>query len=256
MYVNGLAPNSVRAYRADLNGLLAETGNLTLAALEEAAARYLTQHRTEWAPKTTERKLGTFRVFGKWAGHPTFLAAYKAPTPGKSIPHPLPEGIAGVRAMLDAANGDRRYGALVALTGLCGLRVSEAIAICPCHIDPGERLLTVRGKGDKTRTVPISDRAWAAIEPAMISSVGFYDSGPLVRLKDRQARQALTTLGRKAGISRRVASHDMRATLGTAAFNLSGNLRAVQELLGHASSQTTEIYTGVEMKSLRKAVDL
>jgi len=65
----------------------------------------------------------------------------------------------------------------------------------------------------------------------------------------------ITLLGERAGLSRPIASHDLRATFGTAVFNKTGNLRTAQELLGHSSSATTEIYTGVDLKQMRDGVD-
>jgi site-specific recombinase XerD len=252
--MQGCSVNTVRAYRADLNGWRLWQIELALPGLQPgaSAARYLTTRRASWAPKTTRRKLAAIRAWASWVGYPGFLDGYKTPTPAAAIPHPMSEGIPGVLAMLDKCK-DPQSAALVALTGLCGLRISEALAVQVSHIDDAERTLRVRGKGDKERIVPISERAWTVIASARIlAKPGL----PLVNLPDRTARRRITSLGKRAGLSRGIASHDMRATLATAAYNKSHNLRAVQELLGHASSQTTETYTGVSAAAMRDAVDL
>lgn len=250
---NGHGSNTIRAYRADLKGLLTWMENQEPADLETLTARYLNAHRAKWAPKTTIRKLGTFRVWAKWMGIPEFLAAYKPPTPDKARPHPIEEGIPAITAMIEASGTNDQRRALVALCGLCGLRLHEALAVRPKDIDYERRTLSVRGKGDKSRTVPISEQAWESIMPAVGAAV-IYET-TLVNLKDRWARQVLTSLARRAGVARAVSSHDLRATLATAAYTQSKDLRAVQELLGHSSSVTTELYTGITSAAMRAAVE-
>lgn len=145
--------------------------------------------------------------------------------------------------------------ALCSLTGLMGLRVSEALSVMLADFDHSAATLTVRGKGDKTRTVPVSPRAWENLVPRMVELMTLGEQR-LVSLSDRGARIVITTLGQKAGLSRSISSHDMRATFATAAYDKSLDIRAVQELLGHGSSQTTEIYTGVRLDTMREAANL
>lgn len=194
-------------------------------------------------------------------GWSNFLAAYRPPKPGRPEPHPIPEGIAGVMAMYDACLTPggrvtariRRRRALVALTGLCGLRVGEAIAIRSENIDRTEQALRFMGKGDRQRTVPVSDVAWTIIlDAARVTPPG----ETIVGLKDRRARSTITQLAERAALSRRVSSHDCRATLATAAFDKCKNIRVVQELLGHASPEQTQVYTGVEASAMRDAVEV
>ena len=179
---------------------------------------------------------------------------YRPPRAQKSQPHPISEGIAGVEAMIEAAESPAER-ALVALTGLCALRVSEARSVKCADFDISDLTrvsVTVRGKGDKQRTVPVSARAWEAVQYAFIQA---HNSGAyLVPLSDSGARRAFSRIGRKAGLARPVASHDGRATLATAALNGGANIRVVQEILGHASVTTTQVYTGVSNDSMREAV--
>ena len=79
--------------------------------------------------------------------------------------------------------------------------------------------------------------------------------GYLVHYEDRSARKCITSLGRKAGLSRAISSHDLRATFATILNDRNVNIRVIQELLGHSSVATTEIYTGVGMQALADAVD-
>lgn len=246
----------MKAYGSDLDGFMLWCKDNSVDPNEDyesAAGQYLTENRDEWAAKTVQRKLGTLRVFGRWLGLDDPLADYSAPTPPRPVPHPLPGGVQSVLAMAAHANGDDQR-ALVALCGLCGLRVSEALNVDPADIDYEHRELTVQGKGDRGRTIPIGDKAWELIAPVVGEAV--LNGTKLVDMSNRNARRIITRLGRVAGIPRRVSSHDLRATYGTEAYNRTGNLRAVQELLGHTSSSQTEVYTGVTMEQMRKAGNL
>lgn len=197
--------------------------------------------------------MATFKEFAKTHGE-AILVDYRAPKPAAPRPHPIDEGIQGIGAMLEAARNDAER-ALVALTGLCGLRVSEARSVRPSMFDirnPERITLTVRGKGDKERVVPVSADAWMAMQAAYVSA--YSRDLTLVPLSDSGARKAFTRIGKEAGLSRRVASHDGRATLATAALNNGANIRTVQEILGHSNVSTTQVYTGVTLDSMREAV--
>lgn len=143
--------------------------------------------------------------------------------------------------------------ALVALMGFVGLRIHEARSMRVEWFNPRTMQLTVRGKGDKFRIVPVSKRAWDVISEAFTKAM--VGDGQLIHYEDRSARKAITTLGVKAGLSRSIASHDLRATFATEVYDRTLNQRLVQELLGHASGTQTEIYIGVTDSSLASAVD-
>jgi site-specific recombinase XerD len=226
---------------------------VTKENFEELAMFWLNLTREMAAPKTTVRRLTSLRGFARWMEvSPAPLRDYIPPSPGKSIPHPIPEGIHGVLTMIDhAKNADQR--ALIALGGLVGCRISESLAVRFDWIDLNTNTLTIRGKGDKTRIVPISQLAWDVIVDAFVKS-HTKDDKRLVSYQDRFARQVVCNLGVRAGLSRPIASHDLRATFATAVYDETLNLRLVQELLGHASSNTTEVYTGVQMSQMREAV--
>lgn len=150
---------------------------------------------------------------------------------------------------------NERQRALVALTGFCGLRVSEALSITPESFDFDNMTLLVRGKGDKSRVVPVSNQAWAIMLKAVIQARLISPIQPVVDYRDRFAREILTSLGERAHLKRHIASHDMRHTFGTEILNAGADIRTAQELLGHASVTTTQIYTGVSLDNMRKAVD-
>lgn len=154
--------------------------------------------------------------------------------------------------MLELAKNNRQR-ALVALCGLAGLRVAEALSVTPMWFNTGDMTLTIRGKGDKTRVVPLSARAWQEIAPAVSDAI-LDGRVTVVDYKDRFARTLIRNLGKRAGLRRPVASHDLRATFATAAYDRSLDLRAVQELLGHANSKQTEVYTEVPIHRMRGAL--
>lgn len=253
----GRAENTTRAYTSDLREFLkaaGENGKIMQEEYEELAMSWLNLRRMQVSPKTTARRLTSVRGFAKWANWGKVLEEYIAPTPGKTIPHPLPEGLDGVQRMISCAK-NHEQAALVAFGGEVGLRISESLSCTTENFDLHSMLLTIRGKGDKTRTVPVSERAWDHLMPAYALAMTKPDKR-LVSYKDRFARQIVTNLGSRASLKRPVSSHDLRATFATALLDSGANLRIVQELLGHASSETTEIYTGVTMDSMRKAVEL
>lgn len=250
----GQSANTAKAYTTDLRMLLEfhETPSIPMEDYESFAQIWLNETRVDAAPKTTGRRLTSLRAFAKWARWETELSEYRAPIPGKTIPHPIPERLDGLRRLLAvAANEEQR--ALIGACGYIGLRVGEALAFRTSWFDAQAMLLTVRGKGDKSRVVPVSEQAWKIIAPAFISAM--QSDGYLIHYKDRSARKCITGLGRKAGLQRDISSHDLRATFATVLLEANVNIRVIQELLGHSSVATTEIYTGVGLAALKEAVN-
>lgn len=252
----GRSEDTVKAYSTDLKVMLQELEESEIPPDEfvPTAERWLTANRKRVAAKTTGRRLTSLRAFGRWAGYGEILKDYSAPTPLRGTPHPLPEGIDGVKRLIAEARNEKQQ-ALVALCGFCGLRVSEALKVKPSHFDLHEMTLRVFGKGDKERMVPVPDVAWEVLATPVTRA--FVDGDRLVvGLQDRFARRVITELGVRAGLRRPISSHDLRATFATELHNRGANLRTIQELLGHSSSKTTEIYTEVTSSQLRTAVNL
>lgn len=251
----GASQNTVLSYRSDLINLTNFATPMTTADFDLKAALWLNEGRKTWAAKTTGRRLTSLRRFGRWFQAPMpMLEGYKVPTPAKPVPHPIPEGISGVVKMIEGESDDRRR-ALIALCGLAGLRCAEALVVTPNDLNLHEWTLNVRGKGDKRRVVPMTRPAWLAVAPAYGDAL-FKGRVTVVGYRDRFAREVITNAAARAGISRHVSSHDLRATFLTAAYNRSKDLRAVQELAGHSSSTTTETYTEVRMDTMRGAAEV
>jgi len=143
--------------------------------------------------------------------------------------------------------------ALIALCGYMGLRVGEAINVRIYHVDIKNQWLEVKwGKGRRERELPIPDKAVQILAEACH---GRPDDAHVVDVSDRTARRWITAAGVAAGITRPVASHDLRATAGTHWYRVTKDLRVTQELLGHADSRTTELYTGITDDAMRNAIN-
>jgi site-specific recombinase XerD len=253
----GKSVNTAKAYSTDLRMFLQAVSPTSdpvpMEEFDELAASWLTRDRYKAAQKTTGRRLTSLRAFAKWAGWGEVLDDYDAPKPARSLPHPLPEGMEGVRRLIQLAPTDAQK-TLIALCGMCGCRVGEALDITTECFDLERMNLTIRGKGDKTRVVPIATEAWEIMAVQVVRS---YQSGKTVcDLRDRHARKIITNLGRKARFRRSISSHDLRATFGTHVYDKTKDIRVVQELLGHSTSAQTELYIGVKDDALRKAVEL
>jgi site-specific recombinase XerD len=229
----------------------------TTDTFDSNATTWLNAHQTEWSKRTRARRLTALRKFAKVLHLTTnHLSEYRTPTPAKSRPHPLPEGIDGVVQMIETCSDPRRR-ATIALCGLAGLRLHEALSVRPSDINVASRIIRVHGKGDKDRDVPMSDRCYEHVRDCLVDAIvaGRNDEA-MINYRDRFARELITRAGHDAGLARRVSSHDLRATFLTAAYNKSLDIRAVQELAGHASSTTTEGYIEVALTSLRSAADV
>lgn len=250
----GKSSQTTRAYGGDLREFLrwASLPELPMAAFENEGMRWLNQYRTTLAPKTMGRRRSSLRSFAKWAGYPSLLGDYSDPTPAQPEAHPIPEGMAGVRRMIEVAT-DPRHKAIVAFGGMAGLRIAETLALKPSDIDLQRMSMTVHGKGDKRRIVPVMDECWTNVQRCVLDAA-VYRHPRVIDYQDRAARQIVTDLGRKAGLSRPVSSHDLRATFASAVYEIDHNIKAVGNLLGHASTKTTEGYIGIRMETMRDLV--
>jgi site-specific recombinase XerD len=250
----GRSAHTAKSYASDLQQLLLEVGlsSIDLLELETIGSRWLTANTGKLSHKTTGRRLTSLRAFARWAGQGQMFLDYTAPTPLRAMPHPLPEGMPGVFRMLDRAELPQ-VKISVALCGLAGLRISEALQLPPEDVDFAHHEILVNGKGQKERLVPMSVRLEdLLLEPVIQARIGGRPT--LLTMADRLARRSITRLGKRAGLSQPVASHQLRATFATHLNNNGVPLRTIQEILGHAQVTTTEIYTAVNRKNMQDAV--
>jgi site-specific recombinase XerD len=249
---------ALRAARNHVNGAGRRPSDLA-----DRAAEYVTNMKTHgYAASTINRRMSAIRAFHKFyttagPGDSSLMEApfidYKRPPIPVGKPHPLPNGMADIDAMLRAA-AKPDYRVLIGLCGLAGLRVREARAVR--HEDfyddhNGQTWLKVVGKGGVHREVPVSTKLKFLLPPMKEGGEGMH----LVPLADSGAREAITKTGERAGIQRRVSSHDLRMTFGSALYESCQDIRLVQEILGHARVTTTQLYTGISERAKAAAVN-
>ncbi len=256
LIAKGRSDQTVKAYTTDLFLLLEATdGSIPMEDFQTTGMYWLTTFKTTLAAKTTIRRMTSLKAFARWAKWPTDeLEDYSLPTPLRGQPHPIPEGMDGVRRMIRAAENDR-YKCLIAGGGFLGLRVAETLNLRPSSFDLKRMCVVVRGKGDKDREVPISTECWEVVESEVYRAFATGDDRLIVDLKDRFARSTITRLGEKAKLMRRVSSHDLRATFATELYNRTQDQRLVQLLLGHASMDQTSLYIGITESTLHQGVN-
>lgn len=256
LYGRGRSTLTMKAYSTDLKTFLTYTGEREIPLpedYEELGLYWLQEYREDLAPKTTLRRRTSLVSFADWTGSADekLFSEWIGPTPGKTMPHPLPEGMVGVERMIRATKNEK-HRALVSLCGQVGCRVREAVEVMPTDLNAQRMSLTIRGKGDKTRVVPITPEAWEVL--AIPTTRALIEKRPIVGIDERFARRRITELGVMAGLLRRVASHDLRATLATHLYEQTKNLRFVQEVLGHASIKTTQLYLGIDFEGIREGM--
>lgn len=195
--------------------------------------------------------------------------AVKPPTPSRRLPKSL--SLDEVLALLDGAGGDSpadgpltlRNRALLELLYSTGARISEAVGLDLDDVDTEARSVLLRGKGGKQRLVPVGRPAITALEAYLVRGrpelVRRGRGGPAIflnarggRLSRQSAWQVLQDAAEKAGIAAAVSPHTLRHSFATHLLDGGADVRVVQEMLGHASVTTTQIYTLVTVNALRE----
>ncbi len=264
----GLADNTVAAYRRDLTQYFAFLDDPDTAG-DASAPGFVERLATmELAPSTIARKLAAVRgyhrflvVEGHAADDPTILI--DTPKRGRSLPKAL--RVDEVLALLEAPATTRpldvRDRALLEFLYATGCRVTEAITVDVIDVDLDQRSAVVTGKGDRQRIVPLGRHSVAALhdylEIRLELKRGNADPGILfLNARGRPlTRQGVWEIvkrnGRKAGISgNRLSPHVLRHSAATHMVEGGADLRSVQEILGHASISTTQVYTHVSPQHL------
>jgi len=273
-----LSPKTVEAYRRDvlqfLEFLAEHLGGApslqALAALKPADVRaFLAARRADAiGSRSLMRALAGLRAFGRYlerngTGKVGALAAVRAPKIAKTLPRPLPITAAKRVADPDIAAGDGREpwihardAAVLALLYGCGLRISEALGIK--RGDFGARdTLTVTGKGRKQRMVPLLPQVEKLIADYVARCpYDLPEDGPLFvgakggPLSPRLIQLAMARLRGALGLPETATPHALRHSFATHLLARGGDMRSIQELLGHASLSTTQIYTEVDAERL------
>jgi integrase/recombinase XerC len=271
--------HTLRAYLSDLRSLLAyaaSEGVTDLPGLELGTLRRWlgAQSQAGISRATLARRSATARSFTTWAMREELIAAdpalrLKAPKSEKSLPGVLQSGQLArlLHSLEEAAAGGSplpvRNRAMVELLYATGLRVGELAGLDVDDLNPDRRTLRVIGKGNKERTVPYGVPAALAVDdwlrrgrPALVKE----NSGPALflgsrgsRVDQRQVRAVVKDLFEALGDTSATGPHALRHSAATHLLDGGADLRAVQEILGHSSLATTQIYTHVSVDRLRKS---
>jgi len=274
--VRRLSPHTISNYTRDLISLqhyCKTSGKDSVEDLVEADIRaWASQlHRRGLAGGSIQRSLSATRSFynflGRENGHRRNPAAsVQAPRKPRKLPKTLDTDQMGKYLSFDADSViARRDSAMAELFYSSGLRLAELAAMDIDDIDPHSKLLTVTGKGRKTRTVPVGSVAlqaiarWLEVRPPTAAGAAdrdaLFTSNRGCRISVRNIQARLKVQGRKSGMHQDVHPHMLRHSFASHMLESSGDLRAVQELLGHANISTTQIYTHLDFQHLAKVYD-
>ncbi len=277
----GLADNTLKSYRRDLRryaGWLAGRDVLDLHEVsEQTVTGFLVALRegdAEHPPLgagSAARTVVAVRGFHRFAVREGLTtvdpsAAVRPPAPAKRLPKALP--LADIERILDAAGAPGtalalRDRALLEVLYGTGARISEAVGLDVDDLDLEQGEVLLRGKGSKERIVPVGSYARAAVEAYLrlgrveLSSAGrglpaMFLNARGGRLSRQSAWTVLAKAADRAGVTAEVSPHTLRHSFATHLLDGGADVRTVQELLGHASVTTTQVYTLVTVDSLRE----
>lgn len=268
---DGLAPNTLSAYRRDLCGLSGWLGprGATLASAREAdLAQYFADKHATTLASTANRRLAVLRRFYRWAvrdgrvSHDPTLRLKGARKPPR-FPKALNED--QIEALLRAPDPNTALGlrdrAMLELLYATGLRVSELVGLTLPQLSLTEGLVRVFGKGGKERIVPLGEEARVWLEHYLKDARGAIlgqrvaDALFVTQRAHSMSRQMFWLLikryAARAAIDAPLSPHGLRHAFATHLLNHGADLRVVQLLLGHADISTTQIYTHVARARLK-----
>lgn len=270
----GLSPHTLNGYGRDLQAMMQFCEATGLSDWRQVTAHQVRQfaaesHRRGLSGHSIQRRLSALRGFyvyllreGKASNNPA--AAVRAPKSEQRLP-----AVLDVDAMTQLLNikGDCplavRDHAMLELFYSSGLRLSELVALDCRDLDLSQRTVEVTGKGRKTRILPVGRQACLALQ-RWLQARGALNSDPDGalflnrsggRLSPRAVQQRLGKWARRQGMDGCVHPHMLRHSFASHILESSGDLRAVQDLLGHADISTTQIYTHLDFQHLAEVYD-
>lgn len=281
----GAAANTLSSYRRDLARYREYLGGLGVGDLADVTQNQVSgflvalreggPDHPPLAASSAARSLIAVRGLHRFAAAEGMTSAdvareVRPPAPAKRLPKALP--VEQVIALLEAAGGDSdadtpsrlRDRAMLELLYSCGARISEVTALDVDDVDAESRSVVLLGKGGKQRVVPIGRPALAALDaylvrgrPALVkrSNPALFLNVRGGRLSRQSAWQVLAAAAERAGIdttTTHVSPHTLRHSFATHLLEGGADVRVVQELLGHASVTTTQVYTLVTVSALRE----
>lgn len=270
--LDGAAARTVAAYGADVarymdflarhRGAAEGTGALLTVPQADLRAWMAHERARGLGPRSLARALSAVKGFTGWLAEregidATAVLSARGPKYRRSLPRPLSEQ--GARDMIGCVETQAREdwiaardAAVITLLYGCGLRISEALALTGAA-SPLPEVLRITGKGGKTRLVPVIPVARAAVARyAALVPFDLAPAGPLFRgarggaLNPRLIARAMESARLQLGLPATATPHAMRHSFATHLLSAGGDLRTIQQLLGHASLSTTQAYTAVD----------
>ena len=274
--VKGYSPHTVANYRRDLEKLINFSSKEAIDSadgVDQAALRRWVAElsREKLSANSIQRHLSSTRSLYKFLArhHPDLsdpTSGVRAPRAPRTLPKSLEADQVGqlLNHQSESALMVRDH-AMAELLYSAGLRLSELVGANINDLDTTEKIITVVGKGQKTRVVPVGGPAltaiaeWMKCRPMGSEQLSF-DSPLFVsqrggRISHRAVQERIRQLAAKHGMSQRIHPHVLRHAFASHLLESSGDLRAVQELLGHANIATTQIYTHLDFQHLAKVYD-
>ena len=274
--LNGAAENTITAYQGDVADFLAfitlhkadsqGLGALAQITISDMRAWMARTRGGDVGARSMARKLSAVKAFYRWLSEregfePTAVLSTRSPKFQKKLPRPL--AVDAAKALLECVKtqtdrpwiASRDVAVLTLLWG-CGLRISEALGL-KGRDAPLPDVLRIVGKGGKERIVPVLPAAREAVEAYLrLCPHPHQDDAPLFRairggaLGPRAIAQVMADARMQLGLPATATPHAMRHSFATHLLDAGGDLRAIQELLGHASLSTTQAYTAVDTARL------
>lgn len=272
--VRQYSPHTIQNYRLDLDKLQAFASSRNITEPEKLLAGDIRQwaarmHREGMGGKTIQRALSSTRSYYRFLARETGIHhnpanGIRAPKTARALPKAL--DVDQVNQLMAVA-GDSfmacRDRAMLELFYSSGLRLSELSGLTLDSLDLRAGLVTVHGKGSKTRTVPVGKHALAAIEQWLTqrhtipsaSTQALFITQQGKALGNRSIQKRLSDIAIKQNLPQHLHPHMLRHSFASHLLESSGDLRAVQELLGHANISTTQVYTHLDFQYLSKIYD-
>ena len=269
-----LSANTCKHYQRDLAELLNWCNHTGIRHWKKLGTHHVRQyaaqcHRRGLGGRSIQRRLSALRSFYNYLLREQAVSL----NPGLDVrapkaEHHLPDTLTvdDITRMLTVNTRDTlaiRDLAILELMYSSGLRLAELVALDCADVDFNERVVRVTGKGSKTRVVPIGDkavtalRAWLKLRPQQLAEgeAALFTGRNGTRLGARAIQKRVKEWARKQGIPGDLHPHTLRHSFASHLLESSGDLRAVQELLGHADISTTQIYTHLDFQHLAQVYD-
>lgn len=272
--IRNLSPLTTKSYQRDLFRFQLLLRNESVQSLDQVDSQHIRKllallHKSGLANVSLQRWLSSVRAFFRfalsqqWVNHNP-ADGLRAPSKPKKLPKLMDvDETAQLINIQGSGWHSQRDRALLELLYSSGLRLAEIASTDIGDIDFSEQTVTVVGKGNKTRIIPVGTyalnalRQWLQVrhERANIDEPALFVSQRGKRISHRAIQLRLEKIGREQGISQPVHPHMLRHSFASHLLESSGDLRTVQELLGHANLSTTQIYTHLDFQHLASTYD-